>query len=514
MGDPSASINQSMIEVLDQKTNEKMEKGDETELLPISYSYDYPNYYRWLIVTFFSIMSVLIGPTFFNWPPLFDIFSKANAYSHLCKPTDPTFELRSRGEIYCLNKNLAISSMFPVTVTTMFAFDLVAGMLLDCVGSKITCLAGILCQCLGWVIIGVSGRSFNGYLFGLVLQAAGADPSFFGLLSVANLFPGWESTIIAVLGSARSLSYANCLIMQAVLKSGSITLPYVAFAWAIIVLACGVLTFFFVPFQSFPKLPIGSKLERDENQDGKTKYSEVLTRKPQVNFKVFKKEAKDQFKGFLQYGLTLNYALFCILPAIAMLRNSYYSVSFAQHLPNTIQLYSLLNPLSFIPCPLVGIFSDRVSTTLTILGLAVFGAISMFLVMFRGIAFEYLSLFLNFIFISFCISQFYCYISYIYPQKEMGKLIGVALLIGGLVSLAATPMFDFATKARQFFTMDLIIVCLELVAIVVCLYLYFKMEVPIRRAMGKATEKDIENNEALDNGVETPTNNSGSSLRQ
>lgn len=61
MGDPSASINQSMIEVLDQKTNEKMEKGDETELLPISYSYDYPNYYRWLIVTFFSIMSVLIG---------------------------------------------------------------------------------------------------------------------------------------------------------------------------------------------------------------------------------------------------------------------------------------------------------------------------------------------------------------------------------------------------------------------------------------------------------------------
>lgn len=37
----------------------------------------------------------------------------------------------------------------------------------------------------------------------------GADPAFFGLLSIANLFPGWNSTVMSILGAARSVSWVR-----------------------------------------------------------------------------------------------------------------------------------------------------------------------------------------------------------------------------------------------------------------------------------------------------------------
>lgn len=77
-----------------------------------------------------------------NWPPLYDMFSWANAYSYLCHPSDPSYALREHDEIYCDAKDRAIAGMMPPAVSARFAFDLLGGILLDCFGAKITTLTG------------------------------------------------------------------------------------------------------------------------------------------------------------------------------------------------------------------------------------------------------------------------------------------------------------------------------------------------------------------------------------
>lgn len=147
--------------------------------------YDLPRYYRWVILIAFAVMSGFTGATFMNWPPLHQMFHWANAYSHVCDPSNPTYEARAHGEIYCDEKERLISSILPASACAMYAFDIVAGVLLDCIGGKLCILFGLLCQITGWILIGISAfYSINAYLPGMIVIAIGVDPSFYGTRSV------------------------------------------------------------------------------------------------------------------------------------------------------------------------------------------------------------------------------------------------------------------------------------------------------------------------------------------
>lgn len=73
--------------------------------------------------------------------------------------------------------------------------------------------------------------------------------------------------------------------------------------------------------------------------------------------------------------------------------------------------------------------------------------------------------------------------------------MGFALLIGGLSSLAAIPMFNFSSLRNNFFPMDLTVVLLEAVAVGIGICLHFKMERPIRQ---EAQKKALEQQTATD----------------
>lgn len=498
-----------------------------------SFYYDFPNYYRWVILTGFIFMSVFTGATFMNWPPLYQMFHWSNAYAYLCHPSDLTYESRDHGEIYCDAKELSISAMLPAAASTMYAFDIVAGVVLDCFGGKVCTIFGVSSQIVGWTMIGLSGVSFHGYLPGMIMIAIGVDPTFYGgssktificmsfcsfsigLLSVANLFPGWSSTILSVLSAARSVAYGNVIVMKAISNNrDNIQLGEISLIFAGLLGFWLLFTIFFVPLHPYPKVPPGASLQSVQSE-GKPTYKEWLRRKPQVDFHLFTAAAKTQMQGFSRYALTMPYAALCFLPIISFIRNIYYGVSFKEHLPNAAPFYTIVNPLSLLPCPFLGILADRVSTALMIALLSVCGCLSMLLVMFKVVALEYLSVSLNFIFIAFSSSQFYIYIAYGYPQEQMGKLAGFCVLLGGLASLSVTPMFNFSMSIANFFPMDLVVVVrcflstisfvplglkflffqlLQVCAIAICIFLYLTFERPIRReaATSKAATMPVE----------------------
>eukprot|EP01070_Trichotokara_eunicae_P004771 Trichotokara_eunicae@DN4159_c0_g1_i2.p1 len=90
----------------------------------------------------------------------------------------------------------------------------VGGLLLDFCGGKVTVVCSLFVATAGWALIAFSSESFNAYYAGAVLVGMGADPSFFCCMDIANLFPGYTSTIIGLMGSARSIAMLWALALR------------------------------------------------------------------------------------------------------------------------------------------------------------------------------------------------------------------------------------------------------------------------------------------------------------
>lgn len=184
----------------------------------------------------------------------------------------------------------------------------------------------------------------------------------------------------------------------------SVGLAGVSFGFAGVLGLWLIFTLFFVPFQAFPRLPKGQKLNTIDSE-GKEGYKERVNKKPRIDIKLFFSEGKIQIVGFLKYALTFPFLIFCFVPLCAFIRNAYYQTSFKKHLPNARDFFVILNPLSFIPCPLLGIFADKISTAFAISVIAFCGAISMLLVMFNSVVLQYVSVLFNFVFTSYIASE-------------------------------------------------------------------------------------------------------------
>lgn len=197
------------------------------------------------------------------------------------------------------------------------------------------------------------------------------------------------------------------MVMRAIWQHrDGISLRGVALVWAGILACWLIFTVLFIPLQTYPKLPLGCHLNTTI-KEGKLSTKERLRRKPRIDLQVFIHEAKLQTSGFWKHAGNLSYAALCFIPIAVFIRNNYYGMTYKEHLPHATHFYTITNPLSMLPCPLLGLFADKVSAAFTIFLLNLCGWTSMFLVMFNVRAFEYLSVCFNFVFMSFLASQFY-----------------------------------------------------------------------------------------------------------
>lgn len=477
----------------------------------VSYYYDFPPYYRWVYVACTLVLAFIFGAPFLNWPPFTTLFDEAGAYNSVCTPDSEGYREGDDGLLYCKEKLVWIDTLATFTGSTMFCFTFVGGVLLDCFGSKVCTATGGAGLLLGWLIIASSGIHFNGFKAGMFFLGAGTDLCIFGLLPAANLFPGYNSTVIAMLGTARSLTFTVPIIMKALLVNAGFSLRAIALGFSAILVASLCVVIFFVPSQPFPRTTAHVQLDFEPGE-GKISLREHLNRRPRISWDAFSKTAKAQAADWFTFARTWGYLAFLPVAATVTIRNGYYASSYQVHLPDVKTFYEIMNPLSFIPCPLLGLFADKVSAALCVAFLAICAAGSMLLAMFDTLVTQYISVLFNWLFIAFISSQFYCYVGAVYPQRQMGKLAGFAMLFGGICGLASNNMYNFASQSSgNLRAMDILVVGFGVAALAIALCLYVFIERPIQRRTAQIrrerAERDLEHAAAVKKLADLETSN-------
>lgn len=213
---------------------------------------------RRALLVVFLVIGFLTGSFFFNWPPAQLVYVRSGAYSWLCSPEQPAFNLNllSDTEIFemvCDEQVQAIDSLMPIGVASMFVFAFIGGMSVDYLGPKISALMGLTFQISGWILLAFCGQNFPLYPVANMLMGCGNDPVYIALLDISNLFPGYRGMIIAILSASRSLSFALPSIFNLLLTSypETLTLTTVFSGYIGVLAFCLLIVLFVFPYRCF-----------------------------------------------------------------------------------------------------------------------------------------------------------------------------------------------------------------------------------------------------------------------
>ncbi|KFG63029.1 putative transporter [Toxoplasma gondii RUB] len=210
---------------------------------------------RFVLLAVYFVYALLTARVYFAWPNLSNLLFRNDAYIWLCSDNEPDMRLPENGErrYKCEAQNSEVGKLFVTCLAFAFSCSLVAGILLDFLGAKVTAMIGQLCNLLSWVLLAFAGEGCETYFPAFILMGVGSDVGYLPLLSSANLFPGHEGLVIALLGAAKSASFAMPTILD-VTENGAdnihlkeVSLGYAIFGPGV----CCLLAIFLVPLQVF-----------------------------------------------------------------------------------------------------------------------------------------------------------------------------------------------------------------------------------------------------------------------
>lgn len=482
---PTASTDGTVEEIELGEAEKRVLKAAAPEASASPYYYDYSSSYRWKMFVTFAIMAMLTGPMIHN-TALTGLLLRNGAYMERCNGNFDTYN-PAEPYVKCLAMKQATNYLDSLAFTLIFVFTGVSGVLLDSFGAKICNLVGLSFQLIGWIFMFFSGPNFNGYQAAIIFLSAGVEPTFFGILSIANLFPSNMSTSIAVLGASRSLAAAVPQVAFKIAQSfDSIHLSHVALFFGALILVWATIVAFYLPFQPFPALPSGASLDTTPGPS-KISYSKHLNQRPQISWKRFKPEFLHQAKQVWFYARRWPYWVMIGTVLLTFIRQGFYLRLGIRSImnsdtprPSLEQIYNIASILSCIPCMALGFFADRYSRSSVICFLMVSGSLTLFTLLFSSLVFDVVSLFFNWLCLSFVASQFYCYVGFCYPQRQMGTLVGFSFTVSAL--LALIPLFPAVSRAEGFGTFAMsssILAVFCLLGAVGAVLLYWNVERPL-----------------------------------
>lgn len=472
------------------------------------------NFSRFVLVGLFLVVVFIRGCTYWGWNGLQDLLYKSGAFAWRCDPTsaEASFqEVGSEKYLDCPQRKHAINDLYTAAFASNFIFSAVGGMILDRIGPKLTLSGAILVDAAGWTLLAVASETVVSYVPALVFIGMAADPGYLPLLCIANLFPNKESTVMGVMGSVRSLSFAVPVIMAEVYKSSSME-P--GFLWKVLVVyivaglgICLIICLLFVPREPFLGAEDFRRMEREEQlqttrqqllsslppsffsrwargdqqaeqhlehgeQDHQGDHCKLILTEDESGQVLKVLATVEKHAGKMEREATLGTALMnplflLLLPVfvVNLLRVEFYTKSNKEQLTlpdgrNLYGLFSTMNILSFLPGPVMGYLSDRLGTlfVLTLLNVAGIGMYA--LLMPINLASKGVSIFFFWIYASFVLSSVYCYIKKHFPNKLFGSLAGICSLVGGCFALTSIGWYKLSTdtlldlKPRNFWPVN------------------------------------------------------------
>eukprot|EP00921_Rhytidocystis_pertsovi_P008717 GHVQ01014198.1.p1 GENE.GHVQ01014198.1~~GHVQ01014198.1.p1 ORF type:complete len:602 (+),score=41.56 GHVQ01014198.1:201-2006(+) len=203
--------------------------------------------------------TVLTARVHFGWPDLSSMLFRSGAFSWLCTEENLIDPATRQVRYLCEKQDSAVQLLFTVGAATGFTFSLLAGSLLDWKGPKLTGCIGQCISAVAWILLGVSNEDCQLYIPAFVLMGLGSDMGFLPVMSIANLFPGNEGLIVALMIAGLSASFGVPAIMQVIwnIDPSSVTFSKLAFGYTVM----GPGLSFLISLCVFPVHPYESKAD-------------------------------------------------------------------------------------------------------------------------------------------------------------------------------------------------------------------------------------------------------------
>ncbi|CDJ38208.1 hypothetical protein ETH_00009430 [Eimeria tenella] len=473
---------------------------------------------RMALLLLFMVAVFIRGCTYWGWNGMQDMLYKSGAYAWLCEEEGEPQSWQTVGSVAyidCPSRKNSINNLYTSAFAANFIFSAAGGLILDRVGPKLTLLGAIALDAVGWGLLAGASDSFVSYIPALVFIGMAADPGYFSLLCVSNLFPQRESTVLGVMGSVRSLSFAMPVIMAEVYKSASfepgdlwkVLLFYICVGLGVALLVCII----FTPWRTF----WGAEDFRNEHRKAQAESlrKQTLNSLPLAFFQpwltnsvssanpstiasssssncryklVLTPEEYNEVYGALvrvesSHAPVVSESSLCralsdprflfLLPifVVNLLRVEFYTKSNKEQMAlsdgsNLYALFSAMNILSFIPGPLMGVLSDRYGVLSVLVFINFAGMFMYALLLPESLVSKGFSVVFFWVYASFVLSSIYCYIKAQFPNKLFGSLAGLCSLVGGCFALTSIGWYTLSTDTladlapRNFWVVDLIMV--------------------------------------------------------
>ncbi|KFG43507.1 transporter, major facilitator family protein [Toxoplasma gondii FOU] len=506
---------------------------------------------RYVLAFLFCIVVLMKGCTYWGWNGMQDMLYKSGAYSWECSVDSAGAGVIVIGDIEypdCPGRKNMINNLYTATFSAHFISSAISGVLLDAAGPKICMLSAIAVEAAGWLLIGFSSESFQGYYAGGVFLGVAADPGYLPLLSMANLFPGNQSFIMAVLGSLRSISFAVPVVMSAIYQGDGFGendfWKIVVFYVAVCLGLATCISLFTVPMHVFkPQSELVQEAASDEKQDDdspkrRTSYtgpmlpagadvaselkemchdlSEEVPGRPHEAESAGSKTPETAAGSFVSTLKSKEFLLIVPCFVIALLRAEFYTKSNKEQLQvsttsNVYQMFSVLNIMSFLPGPVFGKMADKFGILPVITILNGCGILLYIFVMPNVIACKAISTVIYFIYCSFVLSNLYCYVAINFPSEYFGKLTGLASLIGGVFSLTSIGWYKLSSETLidlepyNFLPADGVMVFLGIVNCFIILAMFREAKKKREAANDRSSLLDVSGKEPADEDPRAPS---------
>ncbi|KAK7182986.1 hypothetical protein DPSP01_006063 [Paraphaeosphaeria sporulosa] len=201
----------------------------------------------------------------FGFAALKPILIQEGVYQDLCTP-----EELKRGVEVCFEQDLRLNFFFSLASTTANLSALPVGALLDRYGPRLCFLLGCLCLAAGSILMSLAFQidEFDGYTIGNFFLALGGNFIFLPSFQIANAFPKYAGTIVALVTGAFDASAAIFLFARLIYDATNRAFKPQHFFLAYLIVPFAILLaqLTFLPTESY-KTPgqLQQKLEKAED---------------------------------------------------------------------------------------------------------------------------------------------------------------------------------------------------------------------------------------------------------
>jgi MFS family permease len=201
----------------------------------------------------------------FGFAALKPILIKEGVFRELCTPE----ELAADVEV-CLSQDLRLNVFFSIASTTANVSALPVGTLLDRYGPKLCLLLGCLCLTAGSVLMSLAFQiaGFDGYTIGNFFLALGGTFIFLPSFQIANAFPKYGGSIVALVTGAFDASAAVYLFYRLAYEASNASIKPQTFflAYLVVPVAIAIAQLTFLPSEAYKTAPqLEIKIQRAED---------------------------------------------------------------------------------------------------------------------------------------------------------------------------------------------------------------------------------------------------------